>query len=144
MKTLGRTLFAGLALPTALLLPLGCGDSAEAHNLRREAGETLDATKAYTAKEIEDMTNQLQDRWRDLQTDLTKLKAEASARGASAKANLTKVIADVEAKAAEAKSKLSSVGAAGKGEAGESLTHLEKAYDSAKAAVQEAWNELRK
>ena len=144
MTTLARTAFTTILLSAGLLSTAACGDSAEARDARREAGEALNAAKNYTTKEIEDMTTQLKERWSDLQTEITKLKAEADAKGARAKADLQKVIADVEAKAKDAKTKLGEVAGAGKEQAGESLSHLEKAYESAKTSVQEAWRELRK
>lgn len=129
-------------LLTALLLPTGCGDSAEAGEARKQINEALDAAETYSRAEIESMTSELKNRWTELEADLAKLKEEADARGERTKADFQKAIADLEAEAKEASRKLDSIAEAGSTDASEALVHLQEAFNSAKTAVQKAWREL--
>jgi uncharacterized protein YicC (UPF0701 family) len=144
MKTPHRLLSRALLLPLLLLVPAACGDDAEARKLKKEAGEALDAAKSYTTKEIADMTTKLKGRWTDLKTEIDKLEAEAETRGAEARAKLDQRLAELQEKARDAKTRLDAIGGAGKDQAIASLTYLEKSFESAKAAVQDAWTELKK
>jgi hypothetical protein len=99
-----------------------------AADVKKEAGETVDAAKRYANEKKDDFEKRMGDKMKSLRNDVTELKDKAK-NGAEKTADAT--VKDLEAKEKTADAKLSELGKAGS-----------KAWSSLKGGVEKAVDDL--
>ena len=128
---------------TALFLS-GCGDSAEAREMRKEAGEAMDAAGDLASKTWEEIKGFAEPRMGELQSDFDKLKAEMAQQGEAVKAETRALAANAERQLEALGEKLDRARQASSDSAASAWESVGDALDATGEALKKAWAELKK
>jgi cytochrome c556 len=126
-----------LVLGSVMLVAAGCGDSntttseVTGEDVRKEAGEAVEATAQYTKQEMETFTAQVEDKLQTADRKMDELQAKARELQGEARQSIDQEIQELKVKRDKASSQLAELKSASA-----------NAWDDMKAGMQAALNEL--